>query len=321
MPPKQKVRRPSSITVGQFFERHAEALQLKLIGEEVGLDRKISEPTVNRPGLALSGHFKYFAYRRIQVIGNSERSYLVDLTVEERLQRYQEVCDRKIPCIVISRGKKPPEGILEVANRNGIAVFRSPMVSMKFMNAATIMMERDFAPTVTEHGSMIDVRGIGVLIRGASGTGKSESVLGLLDRGASLVADDMVRFQPIDDELRGTPPFNSRSHMEVRGLGIINVAALFGIGSIRLEKRLDMVVTLKSVADINEIDRVGLDRQEYEILKIRVPHIELPVAPGRDLAGLIELAALDQKLRSFGVNSAMDFENRLLESMQAPGIK
>lgn len=321
MPPKKKIRRISSITVGEFFERHAKPLKLRVLGEQVGFERRISESTVNRPGLALAGFYRYFAFRRIQVIGNSERSYLLNLNNSERLQRFRELCEQHIPCLVISRGKKSPEGLLQTANSMGIAVFASPMVSMKFMNAATIMLEKDFAPSVTEHGSMVDVRGIGVLIRGKSGTGKSESVLGLLERGASLVADDLVRFQPIDDELRGYAPLIGQSHMEVRGLGIINVAALYGIGSIRLEKRVDLVITLTAASKHNDLERVGLERQEYEILGIRVPHIELLVAPGRDIAGLIELAALDQKLRSFGHNSALEFQTKLIESMQGEGIK
>jgi len=319
---KQKIRRPTSITVGEFFKRHGEALRMRLIGADIGLDRKISEPTVNRPGLALSGFYRYFAYRRIQVVGNSERSYLLNLGEEERMQRFRELCEQRIPCVVVSRAKRLPDGMLECANDNGISVFGSPMVSMKFMNAATINLEHDFAPETTEHGSMVDVRGIGILIKGDSGTGKSESVLGLLDRGASLVADDMVRFRPVEEgELSGTAPEISRSHMEVRGLGIINAAALFGVGSIRLEKRLDMVITLKSISDINELDRIGMQRQEYEILGIKVPHVELPVAPGRDLAGLIELAALDQKLRSFGHNAALEFEKKLVETMRQNRIK
>ncbi len=321
MPAKKKVRRVSSISVGEFYERHAKELKMRMIGEEVGFDRRISESTVNRPGLALSGFFRYFAFRRIQVIGNSERSYVLNLTKAERLQRFLEVCEQNIPCLVVSRGKKPPEGLLEIANKMGIAVFASSMVSMKFMNAATLMLEKEFAPSTTEHGSMVDVRGIGVLIRGDSGTGKSESVLGLIERGASLVADDMVRFQPIDEELRGSAPHIGQSHMEVRGLGIINVAALYGIGSIRLEKRVDLVITLTVASRHNDIDRLGLERQEYEILGIRVPHIELLVAPGRDIAGLIELAALDQKLRSFGHNSALEFETKLLETMRERQIK
>ena len=312
MPAKKKVRRVSSISVGEFYERHAKELKMRMIGEEVGFDRRISESTVNRPGLALSGFFRYFAFRRIQVIGNSERSYVLNLTKAERLQRFLEVCEQNIPCLVVSRGKKPPEGLLEIANKMGIAVFASSMVSMKFMNAATLMLEKEFAPSTTEHGSMVDVRGIGVLIRGDSGTGKSESVLGLIERGASLVAADMVRFQPIDEELRGSAPHIGQSHMEVRGLGIINVAALYGIGCIRLEKRVDLVITLTVASRHNDIDRLGLERQGYEIFGIRGP---------RDIAGLIELAALDQKLRSFGHNSALEFETKLLETMRERQIK
>ncbi len=172
------------------------------------------------------------------------------------------------------------------------------MVTMRFINAATIAMEVDFSPTVTEFGSMVDILGIGVLIRGQSGIGKSECVLGLIERGYSLVADDVTRITSFEGrELMATAPDLTRYHMEVRGIGIINVASIFGIGSIRLEKRLDLVVTLKDWQELEEVDRIGLDQEFYEVLKLQVPHITIPVRPGRDIARLIEVAAMDQKLK------------------------
>jgi HPr kinase/phosphorylase len=191
------------------------------------------------------------------------------------------------------------------------------MITMKFINAATIALEVDFSPTVTEFGSMVDILGVGVLIRGASGIGKSECVLGLIERGYSLVADDVTRITSLEGrELMATAPDLTRNHMEVRGIGIINVANIFGIGSIRIEKRLDLAVTLKDWQELEEVDRIGLDQEFYEILGLPVPHVTIPVRPGRDIARLIEVAAMDQKLKGLGQNSALAFNTKLIGLME-----
>ncbi|HEX5177248.1 MAG TPA: HPr(Ser) kinase/phosphatase, partial [Chthoniobacteraceae bacterium] len=199
----------------------------------------------------------------------------------------------------------------------GVALFRTPMVTMKFINAATLALEFDFAPMKSEYGSMVDILGIGTLVRGSSGIGKSECVLGLLERRHSLVSDDITRFRALEGrELVGSSPELTRHHMEVRGLGVINVMSIFGIGSVRMEKRLDLIVTLKDWQELEEVDRIGLDQEYYEILDILVPHVTIPVRTGRDIARLVEVAALDQKLKSMGQNSAMAFNQRLLNLMQ-----
>lgn len=304
------------VTVESFFEAHAAKLQLKLEGKRVGFQRKIREPTINRPGLALSGFYKYFAEKRVQVLGSAEQSYLDSLSKAARARRFRALCEQKVPCVVISRGAHLEPALLAIAEELETAVFRTPMVTMRFINAATIAMEADFAPTVTEFGSMVDVLGMGVLIRGQSGIGKSECVLGLIERGYSLVADDVTRITYFEGrELMATSPELTRYHMEVRGIGIINVAAIFGVGSIRLEKRLDLVVTLKDWQDLEEVDRIGLDREYYEVLKLQVPHVTIPLRPGRDVARLVEVAALDQKLKGLGQNSAVQFNEKLLDLM------
>jgi HPr kinase/phosphorylase len=218
---------------------------------------------------------------------------------------------------VISRGAHLDPALLAVANEEKIAVFRTPMITMKFINAATIALEVDFSPTVTEFGSMVDILGVGVLIRGASGIGKSECVLGLIERGYSLVADDVTRITSLEGrELMATAPDLTRNHMEVRGIGIINVSNIFGIGSIRMEKRLDLVVTLQDWQQLEEVDRIGLDQEFYEILKMPIPHVTIPVKPGRDIARLIEVAAMDQKLKGLGRNGAVEFNTKLLGLME-----
>ena len=304
------------VTVESFYERHADKLQMKLEGPRIGFHRKIREPTINRPGLALSGFYTYFADKRVQVLGAAEHSYLKSLSAKVRKQRFGELCAQKIPCLVMSRGFHLAPELLEVTAEAQIAVFRTPMITMKFINAATIALEVDFSPTVTEFGSMVDILGVGVLIRGASGIGKSECVLGLIERGYSLVADDVTRITSLEGrELMATAPEVTRNHMEVRGIGIINVASVFGIGSIRIEKRLDLVVTLQEWSEVESVDRVGLDREFYQILGLKVPHVTIPVRPGRDIARLIEVAAMDQKLKGLGQNSAVEFNTKLLRLM------
>src|ERR1700681_1684665 len=305
------------VTVESFYTSHAEKLQMKLDGPRVGFHRKIREPTINRPGLALSGFYSYFADKRVQVLGAAENTYLKSLKPNVRIKRFRGLCAQKIPCIVVSRGAHLDPELLAVAAKETIAVFRTPMITMKFINAATIALEVDFSPTVTEFGSMVDILGIGVLIRGASGIGKSECVLGLIERGYSLVADDVTRITSLEGrELMATAPDLTRNHMEVRGIGIINVASVFGIGAIRIEKRLDLVVTLEEWENVQEIERVGIERESYEILGLKVPHVTIPVRPGRDIARLIEVAAMDQKLKGLGQNSAVDFNTKLLNLME-----
>lgn len=311
-----KVKRPSSITVEECFRINQKALKLKLVGTDVGFERKILEPSVNRPGLALSGFFTYFAYKRVQVIGNSEHSFLDQLEPKARLARFSQLCTWDIPCIVSARGRRLPEELVQIANEAGISVFQTSMMTMKFINAATIKLEWAFAATMLVHGCFVDVQGIGVLIRGKSGSGKSEAVIGLLQRGASLVADDAVRLRLIEDrEIIGSSPEMTKNMIEIRGLGILNVAALFGVGSVRMTKRLDLVVDLVQLKDAEELERVGMATPTEEIMGLPVAKVDIPVAPGRDVAGLIELAALNYKLRSFGYNSAVEFDQRLLKKM------
>ena len=302
MPPR--VKTVASISVGKFFEVHAKSLGLTLHGEEVGFDRPISEPAMNRPGLALAGFFSYFAKKRVQVLGNSELSYLKKLPDAMRVDRFRRMCDREIPCIVVARGSMLDESLMTVTKEHKIPIFGTSQVTMNFLNAATIRLEHEFAPSVTLHGCMVDMRGVGVLIVGKSGSGKSETAIGLLERGASLVADDMVRVKYVGG-----------GYMEIRGIGIINVANLYGLASIRPDKRLDLVVTLKPQADLNEVDRVGLMQKTYEILGQQVAHVEVPVGPGRDTARMVTIAALDQQLRRLGYNMAEEFNQKLLSHM------
>ncbi|MGB1874546.1 MAG: HPr(Ser) kinase/phosphatase [Akkermansiaceae bacterium] len=315
MAKKQSRKRISHLTVGDFFEKHGESLKLELQGKAVGFDRKIIEPTINHPGLALAGFLSYFAYKRVQVLGNSEQSYLNKRSKEERIMRFSAICERDIPCIVTSRKKTLSPELLKVANQAGIAVFTTPMVTMKFVNAATLLLENDFAPSTTKHGCMVDFRGVGVLITGESGTGKSEIAIGLLERGGALVADDMVILRRVGNEIEASAKEFARGFIEMRGIGIVNVANIFGLGSIRAQKRLDLVITLKPYSDMNNVDRLGVSRKTYRVLDQAITNVEIPVAPGRDTTRLVAITCLEHQLRSVGYDMANEFNQRLLDKM------
>lgn len=308
--------KPDSITVERFYTEHASALQLKLVGGVAGLRRIIREPTVNRPGLVMSGFTRYFANGRVQVIGNAEAFFLKSLSPEEQAKRYAMFFSYRVPCLVFSRNLHPHKLCLKAAEEARTPVFRCPMVTMKFINLATLALEMMFAPRGTEMGSMVDILGVGVIIRGESGIGKSESVLALIERGYSLVADDITKVTLVDGrEVVGTSAEVTRDHMEVRGIGIINVAAMFGVKSIRHEKRVDMVITLKAWNEVDDVDRLGLEQEFVQILGIDIPHITIPVRPGRDLARLIEVAAFQTKLKTAGYNAAKELNDRLISRM------
>jgi HPr kinase/phosphorylase len=305
-----------SITVEQFFKEHAGALPMRLLSEAAGLKRIIREPTVNRPGLALSGFTQYFAYKRVQVFGHAEVFYLRTLTREQRETRYAYLFAYKIPCVVFSRGLKPDLEFLPAAEKAGVPVFQSPLVTMTFINAATLELETMFAPRGTELGSMVDILGVGVMIRGDSGIGKSEAVLALIERGYSLVSDDVTKVTLVGGrDVLGTGSDLTRNHMEIRGIGIINVAAMFGVKSVRKEKTLDLVVTLKLWDEVADVDRVGMEQEFVKILDADIPHIIIPVRPGRDLARLVEVAAYQTKLKMSGQNAAKELNDRLIAHM------
>src|SRR5881397_3582959 len=306
------------VTVERFYTQQASSLGLKLLAGAHGLKRVIREPTVNRPGLALAGFTKYFASKRVQVIGSAESTFLKSLSSEERKHRYADLFSYKIPCVVFSRSIHPDKLFLKAAEQADVPIFSTPFITMKFINLATLALEMMFAPRGSEMGSMVDILGVGVIIRGESGIGKSESVLALIERGYSLVSDDVTKVMLLDGrEVMGTSSEITRNHMEVRGIGIINVAAMFGVKCIRQEKRVDLVITLKSWNEVTDVDRLGMEQEYVKILGIDIAHITIPVRPGRDLARLIEVAAFQTKLKSSGYNPAKELNDRLISRMAA----
>lgn len=310
------VKRIDGISVRDFLQKHEDLLKLEVVAGKRGLRRIIKEGSVNRPSLALTGFYKYFANKRLQVIGAAEMTYLRSLDSEILRERFNAMISKGIPCLIISRNYNPLPVMLELAEKRSLPILRTSMITMNFINTATLAIDGEFAPSTTEHGTMMDIKGIGTLIRGSSGVGKSECALALIERGHQIVADDMTPIKLIDErDLMASSMELNRGHMECRGIGIINVGEMFGVRSVRLEKRIDLVVSLiEWKPDVDE-DRTGLEQQFFPILGIKVPHIELYVRPGRDIARLVEVAAMVQALKQLGHDPAKEFNDRLIAFM------
>src|SRR5471032_2606534 len=306
------------ITVAHFLETYREKLKLEVVTGETGLHRLIREGSINRPSLALTGFFKYFANKRIQVLGAAEMTYLKTLSQRAQIEIFQQMVKKGIPCHVLTRNFNSTHPLMVVASEMKLPLFRTPMITMNFVNLATLCIDNEFAPSSIEHATTLDIKGVGVLMRGDSGVGKSECALALIERGHSLVSDDLTVIKLRDERelVASSRPLN-RGYMECRGIGIINIAEMFGIKSIRLDKRIDMVVSLREwTPDVVE-ERTGLEENYYEILGMKVPHIELYVRPGRDIARLVEVAALTQALKKMGHDPAKDFNDRLISFMSS----
>ncbi len=304
------------ITVAHFFETYREKLKLELVTGAGGLHRLIREGSINRPALALTGFFKYFANKRVQILGAAEMTYLKTVGQRQQMEIITEMIDRGVPCIILTRNFHPTHPLLVVAQERNLPLFRTPMITMNWVNLATLCIDNEFAPSCTEHATTLDVRGLGVMLRGDSGVGKSECALALIERGHSLVADDLTVIKVLDERelIASSRPLN-RGYMECRGIGIINIAEMFGIKNVRAQKRIDMVISLREWTPEVIEERTGLEENFYDILGISLPHVELYVRPGRDIARLVEVAALVQALKKMGHDPAKTFNDRLIESM------
>ncbi|MSU65083.1 MAG: HPr(Ser) kinase/phosphatase [Opitutus sp.] len=306
------------ITVAHFFSTYREKLKMDLVTGENGLHRLIHEGSINRPALALTGFFKYFAHKRIQVLGSAEMTYLKTVSERQQIQIFQQMVKKGIPCIALTRNYQPTHPMLAVAEEMKLPLIRTPMITMNWINLATLAIDNEFAPSGTEHATTLDIKGVGVMLRGDSGIGKSECALALIERGHSLVADDLTMIKLLDERelMASSRPLN-RGYMECRGIGIINVGEMFGVKCVRLEKRIDMVISLKEWTPEVIEERTGLEENFYEVLGMKVPHIEIYVRPGRDIARIVEVAALTQALKKMGHDPARDFNNRLIAFMNA----
>lgn len=310
-----------SISVKTFIEASNCELKLTLLEGGKGLSRLIRDKSMNRPALALTGFFKSFAYKRVQVFGAGEMAYLRELPDERQEEIFQRMFEKSVPCMVVVRNLLPTPVMRRMAAASGTPLFRSALSTRDFTAAALLHMEDLFAPQVAEHGTLMDVKGVGTLIRGHSGVGKSECALALIERGHSLVADDLVYITLKNEKLLvGRSSELNRGYMECRGIGIVNIGELFGIRSVRLSKEINLVITFEEWKRGMDEERTGLEYESYDLLGIGVPHITLPVRPGRDMARLVEVAAMVQNLKAMGHDSAKEFNDRLIAYMAGESV-
>lgn len=287
-------------------------LQLELLAGEQGLDKEIVSGDVNRPGLSLAGFFDFFAYGRIQVFGLGETAYMRKLPDDQMKEMLETFFSYDIFCCIFTHDVRPNDIFLQLANSKNIPTFVTKFRTTRFVSLWTHAVEEYFSEEMTIHGSLVDVFGVGVLLLGKSGVGKSECALELLEKGHRLVADDVVEIQKIDELfLFGTSAEIIKHHMEIRGLGILNVREIYGIGSVRNRKRIDLIIMLEEWDEGREYDRLGIDEQKYTILDIDLSYIIVPVRPGRNIPVLVETAALNHRLKKMGTYSARELDLKI----------
>jgi HPr kinase/phosphorylase len=302
-----------SIQLKHLLESGTERLALELVWGETHLDRLIEEKAINRPGLALTGFFQYFAQRRLQVFGLAELTYLKSLQPEERELRLRGIFEKNIPAVIVARNRNPLPEFRMLAEEYKIPLFRTAMITSHFINESTLLIEELTAPSGRVQGTMLEIMGIGVLLQGKAGIGKSETALSLIERGYSLVADDITEVVR-DNRGRVTAYANelTRYHMEIRGVGIVHVPSLFGVSAIRRECTLDLVIELHPYVSDAAEDRTGMQPEEIDVLDVSFPYYSLPVSPGRDMANIVEAAALNYKLKTLGHDAAKELDEKVI---------
>jgi HPr kinase/phosphorylase len=307
------------ISIAELLSEKESGLDLEILAGEGGLNRLVQVPRIQKPGLALAGYTKNLHPDRIQVLGSTELTYLEEITAqdpERARQNIRELCSLEICCFIITKGLNAPTDLLEEVERRDIPLLRSHHISSTFISLMTQYLEERLLPQTTIHAVLVDVLGVGVLLTGKSGIGKSECALDLVLRGHRLVADDVVKVRfKFPAVLFGQGSELLHYHMEIRGLGIINIKHLFGVAAIRERKKIDLVIELAEWQDGAEYDRLGLEEQHYELLGVKLPKLTIPVRPGRNITGIVEVAARNQLLKEMGYHSAAEFEARLEQRM------
>lgn len=290
---------------------------LELVSGEEGVHRPITTSDISRPGLELTGYFKHYPAERIQLLGRTEISFSEQLDSVDRKIRLEKMCDDITPGIIVSRDLEVPKELIEASEEYSVPVMRTPMKTTRFVSRLTNYLEFKLAPTTAIHGVLVDIYGVGVLITGKSGVGKSEAALELVKRGHRLVADDCVEIRQEDgDTLIGNAPELIEHLLEIRGLGIIDVMTMFGAGAVRSHKRISMIVSLEIWDQNKQYDRLGLDEEKMKIIDTDVTKITIPVRPGRNIAVLIEVAAMNYRLKKMGVNAAQQFTEKLADVIE-----
>jgi HPr kinase/phosphorylase len=305
------------LRLGDFLSRRGDPLQLEALTGELGLDRQMPEVEVAGPGLALAGYTGRFAPNRLHVFGETEITYLNSLTSEDRRKALEKFFSFDLFCIFVTKKQEVPSEMLELARAKGIPVLRSKLKTAEFYRRVKPIVEEAFAPRTTLHGSLADVYGVGLLFVGRSGIGKSECVLDLVERGHRLVADDVVQVtRRGNDVLIGRGHELAAHHMEIRGIGLIDIPALFGVRAVRQQKRIEVVVQLEDWETAKDTDRTGLAREETSILDVAIPRVVVPLNPGKNITVISEVVAMMHLLRYSGVDVAAAFNARLIKRMK-----
>lgn len=306
--------------VHRMILEKGKSFDLRLVAGEKGLNNQIKMDQLHRPGLAFAGFLDVFTFDRIQILGNTEIGYLHSLRPDDRLARIAAVLEFRIPCILVTAGNEAPAEMVALANEKNVPVICTSYETTHFVAMLGFWLQREFAPTLSVHGVLVDVFGVGVLITGGSGVGKSECGLELIERGHRLVADDMVLLKRLGSNLlMGSSSSTIQHHMEVRGLGIIDVELLFGVGSVREEKRVSLAVHLEKWTDDYEVERLGMDTQYTNFLQVPIRQFHIPVESGRNVSILIEVAALQHRILERGRNPAQELNERLIQEMTRSG--
>jgi HPr kinase/phosphorylase len=304
--------------VAQLLERSGESLQLEDLGDGRGLERHVPGTDISSPGLALAGYLERFVAERIQVLGETEITYLASLPDPERRRILESFFAFPMPAVIVTKGQTLPDGVTEAAAASGVALLRTRLKTAEFYRRIKPVLEEEFAPMTTLHGSLADVFGVGLFFTGRSGIGKSECVLDLVERGHRLVADDLViTTRRGNDVLIGRSHELQRHHMEIRGVGLIDIPSIFGIRAVRQQKRIEVVVRLEDWNQEAVVDRTGLDILTTQILGVEVPLITVPLNPGKNITVIAEVIALNHLLRYSGINPAERFNERLIGRMRA----
>lgn len=291
--------------------------ELEVISGKRGVIREIKTSNIHRPGLELAGHVNRGKLDRVQLLGDSEISYLEELDSPTRLERFQQLCTEHTPCICISRELTIPEELMTVSEGTGVPVLYSNLTTTKLFSKLATFLEGRLAPVTTIHGVLVDVYGIGVLLMGGSGIGKSETALEMVKRGHRLIADDAVEIrQTQENQLIGNAPELIQHLLEIRGLGIINVMTLFGAGAVRNVKRISVVIKMELWDPEKSYDRLGIDEEKMKIMDTELPQITIPVRPGRNMAIICEVAAMNFRLKRLGYNAAVHFSKRLTDTIE-----
>ncbi|WP_028403351.1 HPr(Ser) kinase/phosphatase [Ectobacillus panaciterrae] len=294
-----------------------EHFHLELVSGEEGIHRPIKTSDLSRPGIEMAGFFTYYPAGRVQLLGKTELTFFGTLSAEQKKERMEALCTPKTPCIIVTRGQEVPEELMRASRQANVPLLCSAQKTTRLSSRLTNYLESKLAPTTAIHGVLVDIYGVGVLIMGTSGVGKSETALELVKRGHRLVADDSVEIRQEDeDTLVGSSPELIEHLLEIRGLGIINVMTLFGAGAVRNHKRISLVINLEIWDQQKNYDRLGLDEEKMKIIDTEITKITLPVRPGRNLAVIIEVAAMNFRLKRMGVNAAQQFSERLMNAIE-----